>query len=60
MLKNILKLKGAKELNKTTQQEINGGNEPGNTGCENNPRGMCPTGFTFDCEICQCVPGGIG
>jgi hypothetical protein len=60
MLKNILSLEGAKELKKDIQLEINGGNEPGNTGCPNNPRGMCPIGFSFDCSICECLPDGIG
>jgi len=53
MLKNVVTL--GKTLDKVEQKTVNGGN----TGCSNNPRGMCPTGLTFNTETCTCVPFGF-
>lgn len=56
MLKSILKINGISQLKKEEQKTIFGGDTPGDTGCPNNPRGMCPNGTSFNCETCQCEP----
>lgn len=44
MLKNILNLKGAQQLNKTEQKSINGGG----TACSSNPRRVCQPGYVMN------------
>ncbi|MEO8935139.1 MAG: hypothetical protein ABI295_12610 [Xanthomarina sp.] len=49
-MKNLKNL--GKALSNAEQKTINGG---GNTGCPNNPRGMCLIEYFFDIETCTCL-----
>ena len=50
--------KSISNLGKTlTKKELQ--NTNGETICPNNPRGMCLTGYTFNFDICKCIPDGF-
>ncbi|MFC7775149.1 hypothetical protein [Flavobacterium sp. GCM10027622] len=47
MLKSILKLEGAQELNNDAQKGIMGG-----AGCSSNPLRVCPPGYIKGADFC--------